>query len=102
MTAITVDQGTNVAPRIKLPTVGNSTPITIGLALSLAAAIVGFGFQAGSLSREINSITARLNNIENREDKNAKFAIDVATKLSRIETLLEGATASINRLEKTR
>lgn len=84
----------------KASTVGTSTPITIGLALALLVAIVGFGFQAGALANKINVLSDRLAGIESREEKNSKTNIDLITKLTRIETLLEGVTATVARLER--
>lgn len=89
-----------MAPKKEKTSVGTSTPITIGLALALLASIGGFGLKAGAITRDVESIIARVENIEKREDRNAKSNIDLVTKLTRIEKLLEGANAAIARLER--
>lgn len=92
--------GAEMAPKKDRFALGSNTPITIGLALMLLGAIVGFVFKAGSLSKEIDGLSYRIIGIETREQQNSKNNIDLITKLTRIETLLEYATASIARLEK--
>jgi len=93
--------GPNImAPRKANPTVGNSTPVTIGLAIALLASIGGFGLKAGAIQRDVESVLTRVQGIENREQNAAKNNIELVTKLTRIETLLEGATAAIARLER--
>jgi outer membrane lipoprotein-sorting protein len=89
-----------MAPRKDKATVGTSTPVTIGLALAIAAAVAGFGVQAGTFSNRLDDISNRITSIEGREQQNSKSNIDLVTKLTRIEVLLEGATAAIARLER--
>jgi len=89
-----------MASRKENTTVGTSTPVTIGLAVALLTAIGGFGIKAGAIQRDVESVAIRLTNVENREQNAAKNNVDLVTKLTRIEVLLEGATAAIARLER--
>ncbi len=68
---------------------GNNTPIAFGIVLTILVTIAGFSFQAGAINKNIDGLNQEISDLKAREIKNARSQVEMLTKLSRIETLLE-------------
>lgn len=73
----------------KEPILGQNTPITLGIVASIVAMAVGIGVTAGTVNKDLATVNLKIDAIERRELSGAKSQIDIASRLARIEALLE-------------
>lgn len=76
-------------PPKKEPILGQNTPITLGIVASIVAMAVGIGVTAGTVNKDLATVNLKIDAIERRELSGAKYQIDIASRLARIEALLE-------------
>ena len=80
---------TEEMPPKKEPLLGQNTPVALGVVLALFSAVIAFGYTAGSLNKSLDGALIKSEAIERREVNGAKSQIEIASRLSRIEALLE-------------
>lgn len=78
------------------PTIGTSSPVTIGLVITL----LGVAFAAGSAHVRLSACTDRLEVVESRAEKSREVSQEVVLRVQRVEDAVEGINKTLASIDR--